>query len=36
MLAGVYRSLALYALNALPGRGKKQLRRLLRQASGGF
>ena len=30
MLAGVYRSLALYALKALPGPGKKTLRRLLR------
>jgi hypothetical protein len=25
-LAGVYRSLALYALEALPGSGKKELR----------
>jgi predicted short-subunit dehydrogenase-like oxidoreductase (DUF2520 family) len=31
MLAGVYRSLALYALGALPGPLKPQLRRLLRQ-----
>jgi predicted short-subunit dehydrogenase-like oxidoreductase (DUF2520 family) len=30
MLAGVYRSLALYALEALPGLSKKPLRRLLR------
>jgi predicted short-subunit dehydrogenase-like oxidoreductase (DUF2520 family) len=29
MLAGVYRSLALYALEALPGPGKKELRRVL-------
>jgi predicted short-subunit dehydrogenase-like oxidoreductase (DUF2520 family) len=29
MLAGVYRSLALHALDALPARGKKALRRLL-------
>jgi predicted short-subunit dehydrogenase-like oxidoreductase (DUF2520 family) len=33
MLAGVYRSLALYALEVLPGQGKKELRRLL-SASG--
>jgi predicted short-subunit dehydrogenase-like oxidoreductase (DUF2520 family) len=33
MLARVYRSLALYALEALPGQGKKELRRLL-SASG--
>ena len=31
MLAGVYRSLALYALEALPAPGKKKLRRLMRQ-----
>jgi predicted short-subunit dehydrogenase-like oxidoreductase (DUF2520 family) len=30
MLAGVYRSLALYALDALPAPGKRRLRRLLR------
>jgi predicted short-subunit dehydrogenase-like oxidoreductase (DUF2520 family) len=30
MLAGVYRSLALYAVEALPAEGKKELRRLLR------
>ena len=30
MLADVYRSLALYALEALPAQGKKELRRLLR------
>jgi predicted short-subunit dehydrogenase-like oxidoreductase (DUF2520 family) len=30
MLAGVYRSLALYALEALPSPGKRELRRLLR------
>ena len=29
MLAGVYRSLALFALESLPGQGKKELRRLL-------
>jgi predicted short-subunit dehydrogenase-like oxidoreductase (DUF2520 family) len=31
MLAGVYRSLALYALQALPGPARAELRRLLRQ-----
>jgi predicted short-subunit dehydrogenase-like oxidoreductase (DUF2520 family) len=31
MVAGVYRSLALYALDALPAPGKRRLRRLLRQ-----
>jgi predicted short-subunit dehydrogenase-like oxidoreductase (DUF2520 family) len=31
MLAGVYRSLALYALEALPGPGKKALRRVLQE-----
>jgi predicted short-subunit dehydrogenase-like oxidoreductase (DUF2520 family) len=30
MLAGVYRSLALHALDALPTRGKRALRRVLR------
>jgi predicted short-subunit dehydrogenase-like oxidoreductase (DUF2520 family) len=30
MVAGVYRSLALYALDALPAPGKRRLRRLLR------
>ena len=30
MLAGVYRSLALYALEALPSAGRRELRRLLR------
>ncbi len=30
MLAGMYRSLALYALEAIPGSGKKKLHRLLR------
>jgi predicted short-subunit dehydrogenase-like oxidoreductase (DUF2520 family) len=30
MLAGVYRSLALYALDALPGPGRKELRAVLR------
>jgi hypothetical protein len=29
MLAGVYRSLALHALDALPTRGKRALRRVL-------
>ncbi len=33
MLADVYRSLALYALDALPGQGKKDLRRLLQKGS---
>jgi predicted short-subunit dehydrogenase-like oxidoreductase (DUF2520 family) len=31
MLAGVYRSLALYALDALPASGRKQLRASLRR-----
>ncbi len=31
MLAGVYRSLALYALEALPAPGKKELRASLRR-----